>query len=739
MRAIANAAAFLPPRTARPVVRLRAVLAAVIAAITAARGGLFGFVPVFLALGIGVYFSLAQEPGAVFWGALAICAAVLAGLWWRGPEAGQPLALALLLMALGAGLGGARAQFVSAPVLGWHYYGAIQGRIVAIDRSGSDALRLTLDHVALERLTPQRTPKRIRISLHGDQGFITPEAGMVIILTGHLSPPSGPAEPGGFDFRRLAWFAGLGAVGYTRTPVLLLHPPEGGGLGQEITRLRLHISARVQGAIPGEAGAFAAAILTGDRSGIGQDTLEALRASNLAHLLAISGLHMGLLTGLVFVSVRVGLALIPPLALRLPTKKIAAVVALLAAAFYLALSGGNVATERAFIMVAVMLGAVLADRRALSLRSVALAALIILVARPESLLEAGFQMSFAATTALVAVFSALAKVEQARRIPKWANAVLSVVLCSFVAGLATAPIAAAQFNRLAEYGLLANVLSVPLMGSVVMPAAILAGVLSPIGLGWIGLRIMELGTLWILGVAHWVAGLEGAVIPVATPPDWALPAMILGGLWLILWPGWARLAGAVAMGVALIGWEQGTRPALFVAQTGTLAGVMTPDGRALSKASGERFVAEQWLQGDGDVAEVDDAALRSGFIGPAGSRRFDVDGVPGVHLTGRGAVDRLAQACASGWIVILGAEVPAGFVFAGGVGGLSGATAKGLPAGASAGDIADGRIPVAQGGCWLLEAGALAKSGSVAVNIGANGVPVARTAVELAGRRPWTK
>lgn len=159
----------------------------------------------------------------------------------------------------------------------------------------------------------------------------------------------------------------------------------------------------LQQRIPGETGGFAAAITAGDRSGVGEQTLTALRQSNLAHLLAISGLHMGLLTGFVFAAVRVLFCLVPPVALRWPVKKLAALAALAAGAGYLMLSGGNVATERAFVMVAVMLGAVLLNRRAITLRAVAVAALIVLLRRPESLLSPGFQMSFAATAALVAV------------------------------------------------------------------------------------------------------------------------------------------------------------------------------------------------------------------------------------------------------------------------------------------------------------------------------------------------
>ena len=268
----------------------------------------------------------------------------------------------------------------------------------------SDAVRLTLDRVKLDRVDPDKTPHRVRISLHGDATLgIRPEPGLRVMTTAHLSPPSGPVEPGGFDFQRHAWFAELGAVGYARVPLLAVSVAEF-DLRQEVFRIRMAVSARVRDVLPGDTGGFAAAVTTGDRSGMSKGVLEDLRASNTAHLLAISGLHMGLLSGFVFAGLRLLFALIPMIALYWPARKMAAVGALMAASVYLALSGGNVATERAFIMVAVALCAILLNRRALSLRAVAIAALIVLTLRPEALMGPGFQMSFAATTALVAVF-----------------------------------------------------------------------------------------------------------------------------------------------------------------------------------------------------------------------------------------------------------------------------------------------------------------------------------------------
>jgi len=673
-------------------------------ALAAQRGHLFHWVPVALSLGIGGYFALPAEPGAPVLALAAAAGLAFLVLGRRGGEAIAPLATLAALVLAGLCLAALRTHLVAAPVLEYRFYGAVEGRIVGIDRAHSDAPRLTLDRVWLEGVAPGDTPPRVRLSLHGDQGFLDPEPGLRVAVTAHLAPPVGPAEPGGFDFRRRAWFERLGAVGYARSPALAIAPAEGGRAGLSVYRARLALSRALQARMPGDAGAFAAAILTGDRSAMPRARLDELRASNLAHLLAISGLHMGLLTGFVFAALRYGLALIPPVALRLPAKKIAAVVALAAAAVYLALSGGNVATRRAFVMVAVMLAAVLADRRAITLRAVALAATLILVLEPESLAEPGFQMSFAASTALVAAFGALRDWPEGRwRPPRALRPVLAVVLSSAVAGAATAPVAAAHFNQVAQFGLLANLLTVPLMGAVVIPAAVIAGLLAPLGLAWAGLAVMRLGILWILGVAHWVAGMEGAVWPVVAPVAPVLPLLALGMLWLILWRGGARWAGLVPVILALGLWHQTQRPALLISASGRLAGVMTAEGRALNKPRGDGFVAERWLENDGDAADQGAASARPGFSGAPGALSVQLGEARFVFLSGRGWAERLGQACANGWLV-----VPHELE----------------------------RPP--EGRCRVIDAAYLRHSGAIAVYAEKSGLRL-RTAASRTGRRPWAQ
>lgn len=654
--------------------------------------------PVAYATGIGIYFALPLEPGRAGWIALAAALALgtaLAATRLRG----SPLLLALLAALAGAGVAGLRTASVAEPVLPSRYYGPIEGRIVVIDRSQSDRPRLTLDRVVLRDVAPDRTPTRVRVSLHGEQGWILPEPGLTVILTGHLSAPEGPVEPGGYDFRRQAYFDGLGAVGYTRTPVLALRPAEEGRAGLLVYRIRMAVTAEIVETIPGPAGGFAAAITTGVRSTIDAETTEALRISSLQHILSISGLHMVLVTGFVFGLVRLALAAVPPLALRWPSKKIAAAAALAAGALYLALSGSEVPAERAFIQVAVVLVAVLLDRRALTLRAVALAAVIVLTLRPEALTEPGFQMSFAATVALVACFEAWRDRES--RLPRWTRPVAALLLSSFVAGTATAPFAAAHFNMIPHYGLLANTLAVPVMGMLVMPAAVLAAVLAPVGLHEIGLMLMRPGIEWILLVARWVASLDGAVSFVPSPPPLAMPLLALGGLWAILWRGRGRVLGVLPMAAAFAAWITADRPDLLVAGSGGLVGVLTPEGRVLSKPRGDGFAADSWLENDGDPAEQEAAHARAGFSGVPGALGFTLGDLRGIYLSGRGAADRIDGACAEAALVILNAPAPA------------------------------------RADCLVLDEARLAETGTVAIYAGADG-PRLVSVRDWTGRRPWT-
>jgi competence protein ComEC len=332
---------------------------------------------------------------------------------------------------------------------------------------------------------------------------------------------------------------------------------------------------------------------------------------------------------------------------------------LLAGAAYLGLSGGNVATERAFIMVATMLLAVLADRRAITLRAVALAALIVLTLRPETLLGPGFQMSFSATIALVAVFGWMRDADWSSSRWPWPVRVVSgVALSSAVAGFATAPIAAAHFNQIPHFGLLANILSVPVMGTIIMPAAVLAAVLWPVGLHWIGLKLMEPAINWILTVADKVAHLPGALSHVWSPSPAVLPLLVMGFLWLVLWQGRGRFAGLALVALSGFVWHATPRPELLVNETGSLIGVMTAEGRHVSKSRGNSFAAMSWLENDGDPVAQAQAFERNGFETNERRHVIKLQDTTIFHATGKIAGARAIADCASADYVVVNIKTP---------------------------------------------------------------------------------
>lgn len=660
------------------------------------RPNFFLWTPVLIGAGIACYFSLRFEPELPVLLVLPVLAALCIGAGLARDLAVRVGLASMILFLFGLGLASWRAHAVQAPVLTQDYFGAVEGRVIGISRSASNRVRLTLDDVILYGVEPSEAPARVRISL--SKSAPTDQAGQRILVYARLSGPNGPVEPDGFDFRRMAWFSQLGGIGYALGPVLPSMNPQDQTAAAAVLQVRMKLSHALTARISGAEGGFASAILTGDRSHIDPASLADLRASNLAHLLAISGLHMGLLTGLIFSGVRIALALFPGFALRRPTKKIAAIAALLAGLAYLVLSGASVATQRAYVMAVVVFVAVLLDRPAFTLRGVALAALIILIIRPESLTGAGFQMSFAATIGLVSAFDVLRHQSWWRaaqtRPGRLAKGVFVVAFTSAVAGLATAPISAFHFNQVAQYGLLANVLAVPVMGFVIMPGAILGIIMSPLGLDAIPFWVAGQGIGIVLDVAHWVAHLENSLIHVPMGPAAALGCIVMGCLLLTLLLGRARLAGTGLIALGAVLWMGSERPDILIDPTARLVGIKTPDGRVLTRSRGAGYAASTWLENDGDPSSQKIASKRLDHLS-------DKDQAQLLWLSGfETLVTSSGGACSPGKIVLL----------------EKGQSAK--------------------GGCTAFDAAMLSATGSVAVWF-EKGQPRVVTAAERIGRRLW--
>jgi len=558
------------------------------------------WLPVGLGSGVALYFGLPVEP--VAWsGAVALAVAILvAALWRRNPPA-MLAALAVATMAAGFAAAQWRAAAVAAPVMTQEMRGTLVGRIVAVEPT-ERGRRIIVVAESFARLRPDELPARVRVTLGAEPPLA---AGDRVRAPAMLRPPPAPAAPGAVDFQRMAWFEGIGGVGFALGRAEVIEPGEDGGAGARfaawLDALRGDLHARVVAVVPGAAGAVASALLTGIRGDIPEAADEAMRDSGLAHLLSISGLHMSLVAGTVFLLVRGGLALIPAVALRHPIKKWAALAALLAAGFYTLLAGAPVPTQRAFVTVAVVAVAVLVDRTAISLRVVGWAAAAILLLRPDSLLGASFQMSFAAVVALVAVWETwgrhLATRGDTGLAARAAAYVFGIAMTSLVAGLATTPYALYHFDRLVHYGIAANMVAVPLTAVWIMPLGLAALLLMPFGLEAVALVPMGWGVEAVLQTAAIVAAWPGAVALVPAMPDWALGAVTLGGLWLALWRRPWRLAGLAPVVAGLASLAFAVPPDVLASEDGRLLAVRAADG-GYHVSSGRRgaFMREMWLR-----------------------------------------------------------------------------------------------------------------------------------------------
>ncbi len=560
--------------------------------------------PVLLGVGMALAFGRpALPPLAHGLGALG-AAGVLGVVAYRLARAADGrLAIAAAFALVSAGYGTAVLRTHAVVVSGLERSGTwrLQATVATVEPT-TDGLRLLLIDGAVVEGGPGELPPRIRVNLGRDAEILP---GDRIALRARLQPPAGPALPGGFDYARQAFFERLGAVGYALGPATVVaRAPAGASMG--IAALRTTMTARLTAHAPGDTGAVAAALLTGVRAGISDQVWRDFQRSGLAHLLAISGLHMVLVAGTVLAVLRYALALIEPLALRVPARKVAAAVAIAVAAGYMLLAGATVPTQRAFIMIAIALVAVIVDRDPISMRLLAWAALIVLVLRPESILGASFQLSFAAVTALIAVYEAPAVRDRLRTtaaddpLRRAAAYLIGVAATTLIASTATTPFAAFHFQTVPTYGVFANLLAVPVTAFWIMPAGLLSVLAMPAGLDAWTVPVMAAGIDVVLWIAHVAARLPGASLALSVLPTAFLALVALGGLWLALWQRpwrWAGLA-PIALGVLLALAHR--PPDLVIAADLQMAALRTATGDlALVEWRGDRMRREQWLRGLG--------------------------------------------------------------------------------------------------------------------------------------------
>ncbi len=594
----------------------------------------FNTLVIAFAIGVALYFAWPSEPP--LHPVIFICFA-LAAVWWgvrsRAWSAAGLFGL-LLMIALGIGRGAWHTAAADAPRLPEQERTyRIEGWVSAIEKSGTSE-RYVVEILSIENMRKDAMPEKLRIRVTKRPDPPIAAGATINWLVASKAPP-GVVVPGGYDPGQAAYYKGIGGFGFGYGAPRL---QSDAGLGlwdrtrRAVVRWRYGLADRIVAAAPTETSGLQAALMTGVRRFIPAEQTENLRIAGLAHILAISGLHMALLAGGTYSGVSLGLACILPLSRRYDVRKFAAAAAIIAATFYLVLSGASVATQRAWVMSTIFFLAIILDRRAVSMRSVSVAALITLALHPESLISVGFQMSFAAVTALVAVYQTWQTLRPAysRRgfFRRMVDFFSSLSVTSLVAGFATGGFAVFHFNRFAQYGFVGNLLAMPLFSLFVMPLAVVSLLLMPLGLEAGPLYLMSLALEPILRAADWVSGWPGAMLYIGAAPNWVLPIYGLGFVGLCMGRGIWKVAGVILIVSAFAGWGQAPTPDLRISEDGKVAFWHVPEtgegdpilfvGSRRSDRYGREQFAQRAGQSDADwapykdrIAQCDSLACRA--------------------------------------------------------------------------------------------------------------------------------
>lgn len=536
------------------------------------------------ACGVGAYFAWPREPHLLWVLGLSFGLFLIWALANRQAWLGVGLIWLILLTSLGLSRAVWHTAAADSPRLpSYERTYRIEGWVSAIEKSGKSE-RYVVETFAVRGMMPEDTPKRLRIRVTKPPEPPIVTGDTINWLVAARAPP-GAVVPGGYDSGQAAYFRGIGGFGFgygapeQQADVELAAIDS---IRQSVVRWRYRIADRVMAKAPSETAGLQAALMTGVRRFIPADQTDNLRVAGLAHILAISGLHMALLAGGAYSVMTFALACILPLSHRYDVRKFAAATAIGTASFYLVLSGASVATQRAWVMSTIFFLAIILDRRAVSMRSVSVAALITLVLHPESLISVGFQMSFAAVAALVAVYQAWQTYRptytQRGLFRRAIDFFTSLSVTSLVAGFATGGFALFHFNRFAKYGFAGNLLAMPLFSLFVMPLAVISLLSMPFGVEGVPLKFMSLALEPILIAAEWVAGWPNAMAYIGAAPNWVLPAYSLGFVALCLGFKWVRLAGLCLVLIAFAGWDSAPMPDLRISDMGKVAFWQAPEG-----------------------------------------------------------------------------------------------------------------------------------------------------------------
>lgn len=553
--------------------------------------------PFAMIVGLIIYRILPMEPALLTLG-LGIGAALIFVISGRNNAGIREPALLCLLVGIGASLLPIHGALFGTPMLETARYGTYTARIDAVIFNDGEEQRWILSDIAAAEGMADWTVPDIRMARVSLSGAYAASSGDTIEARIRFYPVPAPAVPGGYDSQFISYFDGIGAYGNVLGDVSIAAARES-DLSRFVNDIRGAITARLVAQLGDRIGGIAAALITGDQSRISEADYDVMAEAGIVHVISISGLHLTLVAGTMFAVVRFVLALSHRLPQRFPVKKIAAGFGIVTAFAYMLLSGMVIPAVRSTIMLALVFAAIIAGRQALTMRNVAIAALIIIIFEPSTVFRASFQLSFAAVVALIAAYELVRRRRDNRETPVRAKAfgmTIDVAMTSVIAGLATVVFTAYHFQQTAPFGVVGNLMIMPIVSFVMMPMALLGTLLIPVGLDvlpYAGLGWSIEAMLWC---AAFVRELSGGFDPSPILSPAALIVALAALAWLAYFRNRIRLAGPILAVPIIAIFCIERAPDIFIADQSQAVAVRHDGAVALMAGRNGTFATNVWSE-----------------------------------------------------------------------------------------------------------------------------------------------
>jgi len=590
-------------------------------------GVLFLWIPILLSIGIGIYFLEIVDIEFIIITSISILFIFLYSLYNNPWNIIRSFTYILGVVILGYTTIFLHTIYSKAPIiednLGVIWIRAKLEKIEARNK-GHRLILSNLDFWQPEKkkFPKNETPEYIRIEVKTPIEEIKP--GHFVSLKAVLKPPpQKPVYPKGYDFSKYAYYSKIGAVGYSISPVKVFtykNKSINWSIKTFIHEVRYNLIKTIKSnlsktELSDDSKQIILALIFGERGAIDKDTVKNMRIAGIGHILAISGLHMALIMAGCYYFIRLFFSLFTTIILRYDIKKYSAIISLLIGFFYLSITSFPISAIRAYIMASIFLISIIADRNTNPIRPLSIAAAIILLIDPYALTTPSFQMSFSAVLGLITFFSYFPmrsnKSHNNKNFSILDNLKIllkyffAIIMSSIVAGLATAPFAIYHFGQVSTYGIISNMVAIPLTTFVIMPFSILSLIFSNFDFSTNFLSIAGKAIDIMVTNANYVSSLPYPIRSFVKIPTFYIVGFSISAVWLIIWRKPLNYIGIIPLILFIILiMIPIQKPDLIISSEGKLFAVNYKNKIAFSSYQKERYARLQWRKYNGNPKMV---------------------------------------------------------------------------------------------------------------------------------------